>query len=117
MDALCRIRDIYRLINDFESQFQAKYGIGLNEGMLLCTISKLEECSSGKIAEMLGLTFSNTSKVIISAEKKGLIERIVGKKDKRQMLFRLTNEGQKCLAYIKSNSTDILEIIAKAKEM
>ena len=48
MEPLCRIRDIFRSINDFENQFHEKYGICLNEGMLLCTISKMGKCSSGR---------------------------------------------------------------------
>ena len=112
-EPLCRIRDIYRSINDFEIEFYNKYKVKLNEGMLLCSLSKLEKCSSGEIAELLGLSSSNSSKVIISAEKKGLIERIVGKDDKRQMFFRLTEKGKECISRIKSESDSIVELIEK----
>lgn len=117
MEALCRIRDIFRLINDFESEFQIKYGICMNEGMLLCTLMKQGQCTSGKLAEMLGLTLSNTSKVIASVEKKGLLERKLGKEDKRQMHFVITDMGIECMEFIKNNSDDVLGIIAKVKEM
>ena len=117
MEPLCRIRDIFRSINDFENQFQEKYGICLNEGMLLCTISKIGKCSSGKIADELGLTSSNASKVIVSMEKKGLIERIVGEEDRRQMHFILTEKGRKSLESFKCDSEEILSVIERIKEM
>ncbi len=117
MEPLCRIRDIFRSINDFENQFHEKYGICLNEGMLLCTISKIGKCSSGKIAEVLGLSSSNASKVIVSMEKKDLIERIVGEEDRRQMNFILTEKGKKSLEYVKCDSKEILSVIERIKEM
>ena len=117
MEPLCRIRDIFRSINDFENQFQEKYGICLNEGMLLCTISKIGKCSSGKIADVLGLSSSNASKVIVSMEKKGLIDRIVGEEDRRQMHFILTEKGIKSLESFKCDSKEILAVIERIKEM
>lgn len=117
MEPLCTIRDILRTISDFELKFQAKYNVGLNEGMLLCSLSKLKEASSGQIAEMLGLTTSNTSKVIASAEKKKLIKRSIGTEDKRQMYFSLTQGGKECLKNIKCDSEDIVHVINEIKEI
>ncbi|MDH6342482.1 DNA-binding MarR family transcriptional regulator [Parabacteroides sp. PFB2-12] len=116
-EPLCRIRDIYRAISDFEVEFADRYGVKLNEGMLLCSLKTMGQCSSGRIAELLGLSLSNASKVILSAEKKGLVERIVGKEDKRQMLFLLTEEGKKCIESIKCESNAMLELISKIKEI
>lgn len=117
MDALCKIRDICRAVYEFEMKFQATYGIGLNEGMVLCSISNLGQCSSGQLAELLGLSSSNSSKVIISVENKGLIERIVGKADKRQMYFKLTSQGKKLLEEVKCNSEYLIEALAKIREV
>ncbi|MDR0660103.1 MAG: MarR family transcriptional regulator [Prevotellaceae bacterium] len=100
MNTLCKIRDIYRSIADFELRFEKKYNLCLNEGMLLCSLSEVKQLSSGEIAELLGLTPSNASKVIKSAENKGLIKRTLGDKDKRQMYFSLTGEGKRQLALI-----------------
>ena len=90
MDRLCKIRDIQRAVNQFEQGFEKTYGICLNEGMALCSLLKAGSLSSGEIGELLGLTSSNNSKVIGSIEKKGLVERVIGTKDKRQMYFSLT---------------------------
>ena len=37
METLCRIRDIYRAIAEFEVKFMQEFDLSLNEGMLLCT--------------------------------------------------------------------------------
>jgi DNA-binding MarR family transcriptional regulator len=111
MDRLCKIRDIYRAIFEFESAFQTRYGMGLNEGMLLCTLSKSEQSSSGEIAACLGLTCSNTSKIIASAEKKGLIQRALGDNDKRQMYFSLTEKGREQLLSICKFELELPELL------
>lgn len=111
METLCKIRDIYRSIAEFESRFEKVHHLCLNEGMLLCSLSKAERLSSGEIAELLGLTASNTSKVIRSVEGKGLIERVMGEKDKRQMYFSLTEEGRQRLSEIKCGSIEVPEIL------
>ncbi len=106
-----------RSINDFEAAFQTRHGIGLNEGMLLCAIAKEGECCSGDVAEKLGLTASNASKVIASAEKKGLIERALCTNDKRKMLFVLTGAGAALLESVKHTADGISDVIEKIKQL
>ena len=62
---LCKIRNIYRSIVDFENQLQQSLGLNMNEAMLLCLLSDGENLLSGEIAEQLGLTRSNASKVCL----------------------------------------------------
>ena len=116
MDELCKIRDVYRLIYEFESRLHAQYGIGLNEGVLICSVCREGKCSSGQIAERLGLSCSNSSKVIASAEKKGLIKRILGAEDRRQMYFNLTTEGKQLLEIIRSASGELYEVLGEIKD-
>lgn len=115
MEKLCKIRDIQRGVMAFEQHFIERYGICLNEGMALCSIYKSEnnKLTSGEIGELLGLTSSNTSKVISSIEKKELVERTLGKMDKRQMYFSLTAKGEKLLSSIKCDELIIPEIISQ----
>jgi len=115
MEALCRVRDILRSISDFEAQFYTEKGVNLNEAMLLCSISTVGKCTSGRLATLLGLSSSNTSKIISSAEKKGLINRFMGDEDKRHMYFELTPSGKNILESIKNNSNNILEFIEKIR--
>lgn len=107
MERLCKIRDLQRAVNLFETRFEKIYGICLNEGMLLCSLSKSGQLSSGEIGELLGLTSSNASKVIKAVECKGFVERVIGAKDKRQMYFSLTETGSKLLSGIKCDAVEI----------
>ena len=108
VNMLCQIRDVYRAIYEFELNFQHSYDLSLNEGMLLCSLNA-QKYSSNELAGVLGLSNSNTSKVIKSVEKKRLIKRIVGKDDKRQMYFTLTDLGRKKLESIKCAEFNIPE--------
>lgn len=119
MEKLCKIRDIQRSIMQFETNFQKKYEICLNEGMLLCSLSKTKQLSSGEIGNLLGLTLSNGSKVIKSVENKQYIERAMGTSDKRQMHFSLTPKGREFISKIKCEEVEIppyLEIALKNHE-
>ena len=102
METLCKIRDVYRAIAEFEVQFTQMYDVSLNEGMLLCRLLNIPKLTSSEIAEALGLSASNTSKVIRSVEGKKLITRLIGKEDKRQMRFSLTTEGKNRISDIKN---------------
>ncbi len=107
METLCKIRDVYRAIAEFEGQFVQMYDLSLNEGMLLCTLLNTPKLTSSEIAEALGLSASNASKVIRSVEEKRLITRIIGKEDKRQMRFSLTAEGKNRISEIKNTAFEL----------
>lgn len=111
METLCKIRDIYRSIAEFEVQFTQVYDLSLNEGMLLCTLLNRPKLTSSEIAEALGLSASNTSKVIRSVEDKKLITRLIGKEDKRQMHFTLTSEGKSKITDIKNAVFEMPELL------
>jgi DNA-binding MarR family transcriptional regulator len=61
----------------------------------------------------LGLTCSNASKVIASAEKKELIQRSFGNNDKRQMYFSLTEKGKEQLSAIRGFDLEFPELLKK----
>ena len=46
METLCKIRDVYRAIAEFEVQFTQMYDLSLNEGMLLCTLLNTPKLTS-----------------------------------------------------------------------
>lgn len=111
METLCKIRNLYRAIAEFEIRFEKVHHLCLNEGMLLCCLSKKRRLSSGEIAEQLGLTNSNTSKVIRAVEEKGYIERNLGDSDRRQMYFSLTKEGKAVLKEMECCHIEIPELL------
>ena len=51
MDKLCKIRDLQRAVHQFESAFEKRYGICLNEGMTLCSLSKTGRLCPGELGE------------------------------------------------------------------
>ena len=110
---ICKVRDINRAIADLERQFSQRFDVNINEAMLLCTLKEKGELSSGAIAEALGLSASNASKVIASSEKKNLISRNLCKEDKRQMFFSLTPIGKEKIETMRNEQIDIPEILLK----
>jgi DNA-binding MarR family transcriptional regulator len=113
MEKLCKIRDLQRAVNQFEASFERLYGVCLNEGMALCSLSRAGRLSSGELGELLGLTLSNTSKVINSVERKGLVERAVGAEDKRRMFFVLTPRGRELLATLDCEKVGAPELLGR----
>jgi len=108
---ICRVRDINRAIADLERQFSQRFDVNINEAMLLCTLKEKGELSSGAIAEALGLSASNASKVIASSEKKNLISRNLCKEDKRQMFFSLTPIGKEKIETMRNEQIDLPDIL------
>lgn len=108
---LCLLRDIFRAVREFEIGFQEKHDLCLNEGMAICSL-KHGQVSSSDLAEKLGLSASNMSKVIKSVEEKGLVKRIMGKEDKRQMYFTLSKQGMEKLMELSTEEPQIDAVLA-----
>lgn len=54
MDKLCKIRDLRQAVTHFEADFERRYGISLNEGMLLCSLKEGGSLSSASCADCWG---------------------------------------------------------------
>lgn len=100
------MRDLVRALGQLEEQLTARCGVGLNEAMVLCAIGR-EEISAGDVTHCVGLSPSNTSKVLRSVERKGLVARSLGAADKRRMNFSLTPAGLACLERLQAAGWDI----------
>lgn len=107
---ICVMRDLFLALSELESQLTNKYGISLNEAMVLCSVGEDKVAASG-IVERTGLTASHASKVISSVEKKGFLHRHLGEKDKRQMYFTLTDEARDCLDAVKNTGVEIPDLL------
>ncbi len=110
MESICRIRDVYKALNEFEAQFQSVHGLSINEAMVLCSLSAAPR-SSGDIAEYTAMLVSHASKVIRAVEEKGYISRRLGEKDRRQMYFRLSPAGHDKLREMKCNLVPIPSLL------
>ena len=98
MEEICKIKDLYRTLYIFEREFQATNEITINEAMLLCSLKDELPKSAHEICEFIGLSSSRGSRIINTTEQKGYIMRNMGKEDKRQMIFTLTDSGKLKLA-------------------
>jgi len=94
MEPICKLKDVYKALYLFEKQFAEQNGITINEGMVLCCLKDGNAKAAGEICEFVGLSNSRVSRVITSVEAKGLISRKLGQKDKRKMIFCLTETGK-----------------------
>ena len=113
-DTLCNIRELYLCIMRFENRFEETFGLTLNEGMLLCTLSHApSSMTCGELAGALDLSPSNMSKVIKSAETKELLSRRWGESDKRQMYFSLSAKGRAQLDAIDMRQLDVPECLLR----
>lgn len=106
------MREIYKALAGFEAAFERKYGLSLNEAMVLCALQEAKkEMTSTAIAERTELAPSHASKVIRAVEIKGLIQRDMGKVDKRLMYFSLTPPGMTRLHAINLEKVEVPELL------
>lgn len=99
-----RIRNIYRAIGAFEIKLEKNFQLNINEVMLLSILLEHDSLLSGELADELGISRSNASKVIVSLEKKQLISRETCKKDTRCQRFSITEEGRERMSHINCES-------------
>ena len=108
--SLCVMKELFQALTVLENRLIDNYGVTLNEAMVLCSVGS-ETVSAGTIAECTGLAPSHLSKVIRSAEKKELLIRTMGSKDKRQMYFSLTSKAEERLNQIREQGLEIPQML------
>lgn len=97
---------MFQAINKAEIQLQEQLGLKINEAMVLFQLSEKDGMLSGRIAEALGLSKSNASKVIVAMEKKGYLRRQTCKKDSRCQRFFLEPDGKKMIKKLQALQLD-----------
>lgn len=114
-ETFCRIKAVHQAIAEFERTLTERHGVSLNEAMLLCSLASQSPLSAGSIALQLGLSHSNASKLIRSAENKQLIARTLNQADRRGMLFELTPQGCRRLEQINAQPLPIPDALCHRK--
>lgn len=100
-----KIRELSRLVTAFESDLQQRMGLNLNEAALLCLLSEQPNpMLAGEIADEMGMTRSNASKVIAALERNSLIRRRACSEDGRCQRFHITKHGLEKLAQVHCDS-------------
>lgn len=113
MDDICVVKEIYKMLYQFEKEFQNANSISINDAMVLCCLKNGEEKTAGDICEFVGLSNSRVSKVLCSVEDNGYISRRLGSTDRRQMFFRLTDSGRQKISEMESKPLHFAELINK----
>lgn len=111
MDDICIIKEVYKLLYQFEKDFFEKHQMTINDAMVICCLKNGEEKSAGDICDFVGLSNSRVSKVLCTVEESGYIYRRLGSKDKRQMFFSLTETGKKKVETMKGQSLHFSEFL------
>lgn len=115
MEPICRIKEIYKALYQFEKAFAERHGITINEAMLLCCLKQGGARTAGDLCEFVGLSNPRVSKVIATVESKGYIQRRIGSHDRRQMLFSLTDLGAAKIRRMQQSAMGFDELFAQLK--
>lgn len=113
MEPICKLKDIYKALYNFEKNFADKNGITINEGMLLCCLKDGSSKPANELCDFIGLSNSRVSRIINTVESKGYIMREMGTIDKRQMFFTLTDKGKAKVIAMQAAGMDFSELTAQ----
>lgn len=117
MNDICSLKDVYKVLYNFEKSFALAHEITINEGMLLCCMKDGKAKTANEICEFIGLSNSRVSRIINTVEKKEFIKREIGNADKRQMLFTLTDEGNAKIKEMLKQDTGMEDLKRKISEL
>lgn len=117
VEPICRLKDIYKALYQFEKDFSESNGITINEGMILCCLKEGKSKAANELCDFVGLSNSRVSRVINSVESKGYISRQMGETDKRQMIFTLTSLGKEKVKEILSKNMDLSALAKQLSKM
>ncbi|KGN98357.1 DNA-binding protein [Porphyromonas gingivicanis] len=112
MKTICVVRDLYRVLEKFENNFQETYALSINEAMVLCALG--EEGTPmipTVLGTRMGIRTSHLSKLLRRLEEKQLVSRSLGQEDRRQMFFSLTEEGKERLHQLDLEQIEIPELL------
>lgn len=117
MEAICKLKDIYKALYVFEKEFAEKNSITINEAMLLCCLKDGKPKAANQLCEFVGLSNSRVSRIITTVEDKGYIAREMGTTDKRQMIFSLTDTGVQKVKEMQEQNIDFSKLTNQIKSL
>lgn len=112
MNSICKLKDIYKALHEFEASFLKQHGITVNEGIIICMLSN-GPLKAGDICADCSLSTSRLSKVLGTLEQKGFVQRTVGENDRRMVFVELTSKGMDKKASMSESDVCIPESLSK----
>lgn len=96
-EVLTAIRKVIRAIDLNSKKIFRKYGLTGPQLVILKTLDELGECPVGALAKHVLLSHATVTDIVYRLEKKGYVNRIKSKEDKRKIFVCLTETSKKML--------------------
>jgi len=100
------LRRVLKTLNNLENELRDQFDINLDEGNVLCLLSE-KPFKAMDIPYQLGIAISVISRKLGPLEDKILIERETGKRDAREVYFKITNKGKALLEAIQASKINL----------
>ncbi len=97
-NVLIALRRITRAIDLHSRRLVQDYSLTGPQLLILQMISKQDEAPIGNLAQQVNLSNATVTGIIDRLEKRGLVERVRGVRDRRQVIVRGTEKGREILA-------------------
>lgn len=115
MNSICKLKDIYKTLHEFEASFLKQYGITVNEGIIICMLGD-GPLKVGEICADCSLSNTRLSKVLGSLETKGYVQRTIDSSDRRVVMVELTPLGVEKRSTMSEEQVCIPEALSKLLE-
>lgn len=106
-------------VNALLARHLSAQGLSFSDFMILCYLSEAKDNKLRRIdlAELLGLTASGITRMLLPMEKIGLIERDLSEDDGRARYALLTKAGQRTMNEAKEKILERIEDLASEKKL
>ena len=121
MERIERIASLYPLLMGRMGRLRSLVHEGMdltyNQYKTLLTIADRGECSLGDLARELGVAMSSASQMVDRLVGEGLVERNLDESNRRQVIIRLTDNGEDLIAKLRQGIIDgYRRVLAKMSE-
>ena len=121
MERIERIAILYPLLKGRMGRLRSLVHEGMdltyNQYKTLLTIADRGECSLGDLARELGVAMSSASQMVDRLVGEGLVERNLDESNRRQVIIRLTDNGEDLIAKLRQGIIDgYRRVLAKMSE-
>lgn len=121
MERIERIAILYPLLMGRMGRLRSLVHEGMdltyNQYKTLLTIADRGECSLGDLARELGVAMSSASQMVDRLVGEGLVERNLDESNRRQVIIRLTDNGEDLIAKLRQGIIDgYRRVLAKMSE-
>ena len=117
MEAILKLKDIYKALYDFEKQYAKFNELTINEAIVLYALRDGKPIIANKIYKFVGLSKSRMSRVMAEIENKGYVARQTGVEDKRNIFFFLTSLGREKLNTLMAQKINFSALIDRISSL